>query len=77
MKGSSKKNNLTSIEESRDRDNTVSQTVNTQSILKMFVFNKEDINLKNEVILTFKSSVAGRLYIELSWPEITQQLAIC
>jgi hypothetical protein len=50
MKGSNKKDNLDIMEESRDRDNTVSQTINTQSIVKMFIFDKNDINIKNEVI---------------------------
>jgi hypothetical protein len=50
MKGSNKKDNLTSIEDSRDRDNSVSQTINTQSILNMFVTDKADLNSKNKVI---------------------------
>jgi hypothetical protein len=49
MKGSNKIDNSTSVDDYRDRDNTVSQTVNTQCILKMFVANKEDINAKNQV----------------------------
>ncbi len=44
--------------------NTVSQIINSESIMKVFVSDKEDINAKNEVNYKIKKSVIGHRFIE-------------